>query len=150
MDKPVHVYKSYIRAEAAEVWDAIINPDKTVQYFYGTSVESDWEVGSTMNYRNPDGTLASEGRIISIDPPKRLEFTFHALWDDELEAEGPVREVWELIEINGMVELKIELYDLSEDSKALEEFSNGFPYIVAGLKSLVETGQALPPPYATG
>lgn len=58
--------------------------------------------------------------------------------------------MWELIEINGMVELKIELYDLSEDSKALEEFSNGFPYIVASLKSLVETGRALPPPYETG
>ena len=48
--------------------------------------------------------------------------------------------------MNGMVELTIELYDVSEDSKTVNEFSQGFPYIVAGLKSLLETGEALPSP----
>jgi uncharacterized protein YndB with AHSA1/START domain len=146
MDKPVHIYKSYIRATVEEVWDAITNPEQTVKYFYGTQVESDWEVGSTMNYTYPDGTVASEGHIIAIDEPKRLEFSFHAMWDEEIKAEGPCREVWALAEINGMVELKIELFDVAEDSKTLEDFSNGFPYIVAGLKSLLETGEALPSP----
>jgi len=144
MDKPVHIYKSYISATVEEVWDAIINPDKTVQYFYGTLVDSDWEVGSSMNYYYPDGRQASEGQILSIDAPKRMEITFHALWDEELKAEGPAREVWALVEVNGMVELSVELYDVSEDSKTLEDFSQGFPYIISGLKSLVETGKGLP------
>lgn len=144
MEKPLHIYKSYIRGSVDDVWDAIIDPDKTQQYFYGTRVESDWEVGSPMNYYYPDGRQASEGQILSIDPPKRMEFTFHALWDEELTAEGPAREVWALTEIGEMVELKIELFDIGP--KTLEEFSNGLPYIVAGLKSLVETGEALPPP----
>ena len=144
MDKPVHIYKSYIRATVEAVWDAITNPDQTVQYFYGTMVDSEWEVGSPMTYAYPDGTLASEGHIIAIDPPKRLEFTFHALWDEELKSEGPAREVWALAEMSGVVELTIELYDVSDDSKTVAEFSQGFPYIVAGLKSLLETGEALP------
>lgn len=144
MDKPVHIYKSYIRGSVEDVWDAITNPEKTEQYFYGTSVESDWEVGSPMTYRYPDGRLASDGEILSIDPPKRLEFTFRALWDEKLTAEGPAREVWELVESSGMVELKIEIYEIGPLS--LEDFSNGLPYIVAGLKSLVETGEALPAP----
>lgn len=144
MDKPVHVYKSFIRGSAEDVWDAITNPEKTVQYFYGTEVESDWEVGSAMNYRYPDGRVASEGHIISIDEPKRIEFMFHAMWDEELTAEGPAREVWAITEMSGMVELKIEIYEIGD--KTLEDFSNGLPYIVAGLKSLVETGQALPSP----
>lgn len=144
MDKPAHIYKSYIRASAEEVWDAITNAEKTVRYFYGTEVSSDWEVGSPMNYSYPDGRIASEGHIISIDPPKRIEFMFHAMWDEELTAEGPVREVWAITEMSGMVELKIELYDIGE--KTLEDFQNGLPYIVAGLKSLVETGDALPLP----
>jgi len=148
MDKPVHIYKSYIRASVEDVWDAITNPEQTVKYFYGTAVDSNWEVGSPMNYSYPDGTLASEGHIISIDAPKRLEFTFHALWDEGIKAEGPCREVWALTEVNGMVELTIEMYDVAEDSKTLEDFANGFPYIVAGLKSLLETGEALPPPYS--
>lgn len=146
MEKPAHVYKAFIRAAVEEVWDAIVNPEKTSQYFYGTLVDSDWEVGSEMNYFYPDGRKASEGHIISIDVPKRLEFTFQALWDEELVAEGPAREVWALAEVNGMVELTIELYDVEEDSKTLEDFSGGFPYIVSGLKSLLETGEALPSP----
>jgi DNA-binding transcriptional ArsR family regulator/uncharacterized protein YndB with AHSA1/START domain len=144
MDKPVHIYKSYIRGSVEDVWDAITNPDKTVQYFYGTLVDSTWEVGAELNYNYADGTPASTGHIISIDTPKRLEFMFHALWDEQLRVEGPVREVWALAEVNGMVELSIELFDAGE--KTLEDFSNGLAYIVAGLKSLVETGEALPSP----
>jgi uncharacterized protein YndB with AHSA1/START domain/DNA-binding transcriptional ArsR family regulator len=144
MDKPVHIYKSYIRGSIEEVWDAITNPEKTAQYFYETTVESDWQVGSPLNYRYPDGSLASDGEILAIDPPKRLEFTFRALWDEKLTAEGPAREVWELAEINGMVELKLEIFEIGP--LCLEDFTQGYPYIVAGLKSLVETGEALPSP----
>ena len=144
MEKPVHVYKTYIRASVDEVWDAITNPEKTKQYFYGTEVDSEWEVGSSMSYRYPDGTLASDGEILAIDPPKRLEFTFRALWDEKLTAEGPAREIWELSQSSGMVELKVEIYEIGPLS--LEDFSEGIPYIVSGLKSLVETGAGLPSP----
>ncbi len=141
VEQPAHIYKSYIRGTAEEVWDAITNPDKTVQYFYGTLVDSRWEVGAEMNYNYSDGTAASTGRIIAIDANKRLEFTFHALWDEELAAEGPVREVWSLEESDGMVELRIELYEVGP--KTLQDFKDGLPYIVSGLKSLVETGSGL-------
>ena len=142
--RPVHVYKTYIRADIADVWDAITNPDLTAQYFYGTRVSSDWTPGSRMTYTYPDGSLASDGEIISIDPPKRLEFTFHPLWDDEIAAEGPCREVWTLTEIGEMVELAIELFDLVVDSVTYRDFTGGIPYIAAGLKSLLETGEPLP------
>ena len=143
---PVHVYKSYILATVEQVWDAIVDPDKTAQYFYGTRVESEWEVGSSVDYYYPDGRQASAGQIISIDAPKRLECTFHALWNEELKAEGPAREVWALTEVNGMVELTLELYDVAEGDQRFEDFTGGFPYIISGLKSLVETGESLPSP----
>lgn len=146
MDKPVHVYKTYVRATAEEVWNAIVDPEMTSRYFYGTLVESDWEVGSPMNYYYPDGRQASEGQILSIDAPKRLEFTFHALWDEELKAEGPAREVWAVSEMGDMVELKVEIYEIGE--KTLEDFKNGLPYILSGLKTLLETGESLPAPPA--
>jgi len=144
MDKPAHVYTAFIRGTAEEVWDAIVNPEKTEQYYFGTRVDSDWEVGSPMTYSYPDGRIASTGEIISIDPPKRIEFTFHALWDDELEAEGPVREVWAVSESNGMVELTVELYEIGE--RTLQVFGEGIAYIISGLKSLVETGAPISVP----
>ncbi|MGI9528555.1 MAG: ArsR/SmtB family transcription factor [Acidimicrobiia bacterium] len=146
MDKPVHIYKTYIKATVDDVWHAITNPDMTAQYFFGTRVESDWTQGAAMTYAYPDGSLASTGHIIAIDAPTRLEFTFHAQWDDDLAAEGPCREVWSLAEVNGMIELTIELFDVAPDSKTYTDFTNGFPYIAAGLKSLIETGEALPSP----
>lgn len=146
VEKPAHVYTAIIRGTVEEVWDAIVDPEKTQQYYFGTRVGSDWEVGALMTYSYPDGTLASTGEIISIDPPKRIEFTFHALWDEALEAEGPVREVWALSEGAGVVELTVELYEIGE--RTLEEFKGGLAYIISGLKSLVETGKPLPSPSA--
>jgi len=144
---PDHIYKAYIHASQAEVWEAITDPDKTEQYFYGTRVESDWAVGAKLNYVYAEsGEIASEGEIISIDAPHRIEFLFQAKWDPQLVAEGPAREIWMLAEVNGMVELTIELFDTPKGSKTYDDFTNGLPYIVSGLKSLVETGRALPAP----
>ena len=144
MEKPAHVYKSYIRATLEAVWDAIVNPDKTAQYFYGTRVESDWEVGSPMNYFYPDGRQASRGEVISIDPPNMMQFTFQAMWDEEMEAEGAANETWELTAMGDMVELKVSIYQIGD--KTLQDFKEGLPYIISGLKSLVETGRSLPAP----
>ncbi|MDH3189887.1 MAG: SRPBCC domain-containing protein [Acidimicrobiia bacterium] len=147
MSKPVHIYKAYIRATIDEVWEAIVDGEKTAQYFYGTRVESDWTVGSSMNYYDGNGNMVSKGEVLAIDPPKRLEFTFAALWDPALVEEGSSRQVWAIAEINGMSELTIELFDVAEGGAIYEDFTNGFPYIVSGLKSLLETGHGLPAPY---
>ena len=58
---PVHVYTTFVRAPIERVWDALTNPEMTKQYFFGTTVECDWEVGSPLNYHYPDGSLASSG-----------------------------------------------------------------------------------------
>ena len=146
MEQPAHIYQSYIRASVEEVWQAIIDPDQTVQYFYGTRVQSDWQVGSPMNYLSTDGERVSEGTVLAIDPPNRIEFTFTALWDKALAAEGPCREVWSIRDVNGMSQLTIELYDVSTESATYRDFVEGFPYIVSGLKTLLETGTPLPSP----
>jgi uncharacterized protein YndB with AHSA1/START domain/DNA-binding transcriptional ArsR family regulator len=146
MATPTHVYRAYINAPASTVWQAITDGTQTVQYFYGTRVESDWEVGSTIVYRYPDGSVAADGQVLSVAAPIRLEMTFHARWDPDLAAEGPVREVWLLSEMNGMTELTVEMHDVDVESKTYSEFTGGFPYIISGLKSLVETGAGLPAP----
>ena len=144
--KPSHVYQAYIAAEPKEVWEAITNGDYTVRYFYGTRVESEWIEGSEVRYLGSDGSVVADGRVIAIDPPHRLEYTFLPHWDPELEAEGPARQVWLVEEANGASKLTVELYDTPVDSKRFSDFSGGFPYIISGLKSVLETGQSLPPP----
>jgi len=147
MSKPIHVYQAYIAAEPKEVWEAITDGDYTVRYFYGTRVESDWTAGSAIRYLGEDGSVVADGEVIAIDPPHRLEYTFTPHWDPELEAEGPAREVWLVEDANGASKLTVELYDVAIDSKTYADFTNGFPYIVSGLKSVLETGKSLPAPY---
>lgn len=145
--QPNHVYQAYIAAEPKEVWKAITDGDYTVRYFYGTRVESDWTEGSEVRYLGSDGSVVADGHVISIDPPHRLELTFTAHWDPDLTGEGPSREVWLVEDANGASKLTVELYDTPADSKRYADFTTGFPYIVSGLKSVLETGQSLPPPY---
>jgi uncharacterized protein YndB with AHSA1/START domain len=140
-----HVYSIYINASPERVWRAITDGDDTVQYYYGTRVQSDWQVGSPLRYDNPDGTLAADGVIIEIDPPKRLETTFLARWDPEAEAEGPIRHVWELEEADGATKLTVTTKGLKPGSKMAEGFSNGMVYIVSSLKTFVEGGRTVAP-----
>ena len=142
---PDHIYQAIINVSPSTVWNAITDGDVTEQYFYGTRVECTWEVGAEIRYIHGDGQVAGEGKILSIDPGMMVEMTFQALWDDDLVAEGPAREIWRVEDFNGATKLTIELYDTPEGSMTFNEFTNGFPYIVSGMKTLLETGESLPP-----
>jgi len=146
MPEPTHIYQTYIQCTPEEAWNAIVDGDATAQYFYGTRVESDWEPGSVVVYAYPDGSIAADGEIIAIDHGKRVEMTFHARWDPELEAEGPAHMAWVVETDMGLTRVGVEYYDLDPSSKRLQDFAVGLPYIVGGMKTLLETGEAFPAP----
>lgn len=143
MSQPVHVYTVFIDAPPDAVWAAIVDGDTTVKYFYGTRVESAWEVGAEVVYRYPDGRRAAEGEVIAIEPGRRLEITFLPLWDPELTAEGAAREVWLVEDAGGATRLTVETYDVPEGGRIHTDVAGGFPLIVSGLKTLLETGKSL-------
>jgi uncharacterized protein YndB with AHSA1/START domain len=145
MNAPDHVYSVYIKAAPERVWRAITDGDETVQYYYGTRVNSDWKVGSRVSYDYPDGKVAADGEVIEFDPPNRLETTFLARWDPEVEAEGPIRHVWELAAEDGQTKLTVTTRGVKKGSKNAESFGNGIVYIVSGLKSHVEGAPAAVP-----
>jgi uncharacterized protein YndB with AHSA1/START domain/DNA-binding transcriptional ArsR family regulator len=133
-----HVYSIYINAAPERVWQAITDGDETVRYYNGTRVRSDWQPGSHIRYDYPDGTVAADGEVLAVDPPNRLEMTFLARWDPDLEAEGPVRQVWALEAAEAATKLTVTTFGLKAGSEMANEFSNGMVFIVSGLKSHVE------------
>ncbi len=143
MTEPVHVYETYINAETDAVWRAIVDGDTTVRYFYGTRVASTWEPGAEVVYTYPDGSRAAEGTVLSVEPGVRLEMTFLPLWDPELTAEGAAREVWLLEDVGSATKLTVETYDVIEGGKVHVDFASGWPFIISGLKTFVESGQSL-------
>jgi uncharacterized protein YndB with AHSA1/START domain/DNA-binding transcriptional ArsR family regulator len=143
---PDHIYQVIINVPSEVVWNAIVDGDVTEKYFYGTRVESTWEEGGEIRYTHGDGQVAGEGKILSIDPEVMVEMTFQALWDEDLVAEGPAREIWRVEDFNGAARLTIELYDTPVGSRTFNDFANGFPYVVSGMKTFLETGESLPTP----
>jgi uncharacterized protein YndB with AHSA1/START domain/DNA-binding transcriptional ArsR family regulator len=141
---PDHVYSVYITAAPDRIWRALTDGVETEKYYYGTRVGSDWQQGSRIVYEYPDGSVAADGEVLAIDPPRRLEMTFHARWDSELEAEGPVRQVWE-IEPTGdsSSKLTVTTIGLRAGSRMATEFTGGMVFIVSGLKTWVETGEQI-------
>ena len=142
MSAPDHVYSVYIKASPERVWRAITDGVETEQYYSGTRVGSDWKPGSPITYEYPDGKVAADGEVLEIDPPRRLAMTFHARWDPETEAEGPVRMTWEIepAEDGAASKLTVVTSGLKAGSKTEREFTGGIVYIVSGLKTYVETG----------
>ncbi len=143
---PDHIYQVIINAPTDVVWNAIVDGDVTVEYFYGTRVESTWKVGDTVSYLYADGTVAADGEVLAIEPGVMVDRYFHPRWDADLEAEGPAREIWRVDDFAGATKLTIELYDTPAGTKTYDEFTGGFVYIVSGMKTLLETGGHLPPP----
>jgi uncharacterized protein YndB with AHSA1/START domain len=141
---PDHVYTVYISASPERIWRAITDGVETERYYYGTRVGSDWSKGSRIVYEYPDGRVAADGEVLEIDPPRRLEMTFHARWDPEIEAEGPVRQVWQIdADGEGPTKLTVTTIGLRAGTRMAEEFGGGMIYIVSGLKTWVETGEPL-------
>ncbi len=147
MSEPTHVFQMFINAEPSRVWQAIIDGEQTVKYYYGTRVDSTWVPGAPIRYLGGDGSLVASGEVLAIDAPGRLEMTLVAHWDDALEAEGPSREVWLLEDANGATKLTLEMHDVEVGSKTYEDFMGGFPVHPLGLKTFVETGDSLPALY---
>jgi uncharacterized protein YndB with AHSA1/START domain/DNA-binding transcriptional ArsR family regulator len=138
-----HVYSVFIKAAPDRVWRAITDGDDTARYYYGTRVASEWTVGSPLTYAYPDGSVAADGKILEIDSGRRVVMSFHPRWDPEIDAEGPIRMIWEVEGTeDGGSKLTV-TSALKPDSKTAEEFSGGIVYIVSGLKTFVETGEAL-------
>lgn len=146
MSNKEFAYETYINASRERVWNALTNPEFTRLYFHSTRVRSTWEQGAAVEFLyDSDGKVAVEGEVLESSPPDRLVISWHVLYDDDARGETPSRVSFTLEDINGQTKLRI-LHDHFPDSSVvLDGVSQGWPWIISGLKSVVETGQPLPP-----
>ena len=140
---PAFVHAVYIRATPEAIWRAITETDYTLRYYYGSAIETDLQAGSP--YRMTiDGELQIEGEIVEAKPPNRLVQTFNAVWDEEVKADAPTRVTWEIEEAGpGVCKVTLVHDSLVAGSPTLEQVSGGWPFILSGLKTLLETGKGL-------
>jgi uncharacterized protein YndB with AHSA1/START domain len=144
--KPKHIYQTYIRATAEQVWQAITDPEFTRRYFHAQRFESSLEPGSPYRFVSADGTDSVVGTIEEVDPPRRLVMTWRVLYDAEAASEPPSRVEWELDDRgDGVTRVTTIHRDLGLSPKTAEGISTGWYWVLDSLKSMVETGEGLPP-----
>jgi uncharacterized protein YndB with AHSA1/START domain len=139
------VFEIYIKTTPERLWAAITDPAQRAKYNFGASVTSDWKVGSryTMGARN--GTvILGEGEILEVDPPRRLVQTMRALWDEAVTSEGTSRVTWEIKPVGDSCCLTVTHDQLREGAN--DQLYGGWPMILSGLKTWLETGEMLTTP----
>ena len=139
------VYEIYIKTTPERLWEAITDSEARRKYNFGVGVQSDWTPGSPYTAVHPHapGTLL-EGENLEVEPPRRLVQSFTALWSDDVKREGASRVTWEIEPIGDSCRLTVTHDQLREDANA--EIYGGWPQILSGLKTLLETGETLTTP----
>jgi uncharacterized protein YndB with AHSA1/START domain len=137
------VFEIYIRTTPERLWEAITDPEIRSKYTFGARITSDWRPGSRIEMQHPGGLLG-EGEVLEVDPPHRLVQTMVALWSDEVKAEGTSRVTWEIEPVADSCRLTVTHDQLREGGS--NEIYGGWPMILSGLKTWLETGELLTTP----
>jgi uncharacterized protein YndB with AHSA1/START domain len=140
------VFEIYIKTTPERLWEAITDPDMRAKYNFGSRMTSDWTPGSRYEVNHPKaGGPLCEGENLEVDPPRRLVQSMVALWSDDAKNEGTSRVTWE-IEPVGDDSCRLTLTHDQLREGASEELYGGWPMILSGLKTLLETGEKLTTP----
>ena len=140
-----HVFEIYIHTTPERLWEAIVTPEIRAKYNFGARVDSDWTPGSHFEMGHPDaGVQLGEGENLQVDPPRRLVQSMRALWSDDVRSEGTSRVTWEIEPVGDSCHLKV-THDQLRDG-ANNELYGGWPMILSGLKTWLETGELLTTP----
>jgi uncharacterized protein YndB with AHSA1/START domain len=137
------VYVTYIKTTPEKLWEALVTPEFTKQYWLGVSQVSDWKVGSSWKLVFDDGRVADTGEVLEIDPPRKLVVSWQNEFRPELKEEGHSRATFEIVAVGELAMLTVTHEIDREGSKLIEAVSGGWPAILSSLKTLLETGKAL-------
>jgi uncharacterized protein YndB with AHSA1/START domain len=139
------VFEIFIRTTPERLWEAITDREMRAKYSFGVGVESDWTDGSGYRASVPGVVDIAEGENLEIDPPRRLVQSFTALWSEEAKSEGTSRVTWEIEPVgDDSCRLTVTHDQLREGANS--ELYGGWPMILSGLKTLLETGDLLTTP----
>jgi uncharacterized protein YndB with AHSA1/START domain len=139
------VFEIYIKTTPERLWEAITDPEMRAKYSFGVQTESEWTQGSEYESGVPGVIDIAAGENIEVDPPRRLVQSFNALWSDEVKSAGTSRVSWEIEPVgDDSCQLTVTHDQLPDDANS--ELFGGWPMILSGLKTLLETGEQLTTP----
>ncbi|MFZ6647671.1 SRPBCC family protein [Undibacterium sp. TJN25] len=137
------VFEIYIKTTPERLWQAITDTEMRRKYNFGAVVRSDWTPGSRYEGYGGDN-LILEGENLEVDPPRKLVQSYRALWGEDVKSEGTSRVTWEITQIADSCLLKVTHDQLREGAN--NQLYGGWPMLLSGIKTLLETGELLTTP----
>ena len=150
-----HVYQIYIAASPERVWTAITDSAWTRRYFHSVSFVEPLVQGRPYATVVADGSPAVDGMVEELTPPApgvpgRLVQTWHVLYDAAMSAEPPSRVEWTVEEAGeGLTRVRVKHGDLAQSPLTWANVRDGWVWVLDSMKTVLETGSALPRPPAT-
>ncbi|HEY2203882.1 MAG TPA: metalloregulator ArsR/SmtB family transcription factor [Pseudonocardia sp.] len=158
MSDTAFVYTTYVHTTPERLWSALTEPEFTRRY-WGTTLTSDWRVGSTVVWEQDGVTMSDpEQVVLDSDPPRRLSYTWHTFTPEfgekfgfdpdtfaRLAAEKRSTVTFEIEPFGDAVKLTVVHDGFEPGSVVLQGIGEGWPAILSGLKTLLETGETMPP-----
>ena len=139
------VFEIYIRTTPERLWEAITDPEIRSKYQFGMRPVSDFTPGSRYEMTAPGAPgLLGEGVNLEVDPPRRLVQSMVALWSDDVQAEGTTRVTWEIEPVGDSCRLLVTHDQMREGAN--NQIYGGWPMILSGLKTWLESGELLTTP----
>jgi uncharacterized protein YndB with AHSA1/START domain len=137
------VFEIYIRTTPERLWEAITDPAQRAKYNFGGAMTTLPVAGEPFEMRAGD-VLLGEGENLVVDPPRKLVQTMLAHFSPEAEAEGHSRTTWEIEHVQDSCRLTVTHDQMREG--ACDQLYGGWPMILSGLKTWLETGELLTTP----
>ena len=146
LERPMEkIFEIYIRTTPERLWEAITDPEIRSKYNFGAGVRSDWTPGARLEMGHPAAPdLLADGEVLEVDPPRRLVHTMTALWSEDVKREGASRVAWEIEQVADSCRLVV-THDQLRDG-ANDQIYGGWPMILSGLKTWLESGELLTTP----
>jgi len=157
MQKPTFVHVTYIHTTPERLWQGLTDPADTQRY-WGVTFKSDWSAGSTLIFEQEGVRIADPAQVIlEAEPFRRLSHTWHPFtqeWADinglsgellaQMSREPRTKVTFDITPIRRLVKLTVVHDDFDPDSVVPPMISEGWPQVLSGLKTLLETGESLP------
>jgi len=157
MESPSFVYTSYIQTSPERLWRALTEPEFTQRY-WGATLESDWQTGSPIAFTFRGVRIVDpEQVVLESDPYRRLSYTWHTMTDElgarigltddrlaTIQAEKRSKILFDIEDFGSVVKLSIVHDGFEPGSVMATMISQGWPQVLSGLKTLLETGDTLP------
>lgn len=137
------VYVTYIQAAPQKIWDAITKGEITKQYWVNNANVSDWKPGSAWRHEDFDTKrLQIIGKVVEVNPPKRLVLTWAAPADENNPAKHS-RVTFDIEPYEEGAKLTVTHADLEPGSDMLRGISRGWPFVLSNMKSFLEHGRVM-------